>query len=159
MSTPWRASGGCREFWGGERYTQLVEEFARRTGISSPVLVGHSFGGRVGLVMASRTPVSKLVLVDAAGVKPRRSLRYYLKVYSFKAMKAVCRMLLPEKKAQELIEARRKRSASADYAAASPRMRSILSRVVNEDPGHLMPRHSRAVRGRAAQLFEILDTR
>ena len=127
------------ECWGVERYTQLVEEFARRTGISSPVLVGHSFGGRVGLVMASRTPVSKLVLVDAAGVKPRRSLRYYLKVYSFKAMKAVCRMLLPEKKAQELIEARRKRSASADYAAASPRMRSILSRVVNEDLCHLMP--------------------
>ena len=33
----------------------------------------------------------------------------------------------------------RKRKASADYASASPRMRSILSRVVNEDLCHMMP--------------------
>ena len=29
----------------------------------------------------------KLILVDSAGIKPKRSAQYYLKVYSYKAMK------------------------------------------------------------------------
>ncbi|MDE6287138.1 MAG: alpha/beta hydrolase, partial [Muribaculaceae bacterium] len=133
------ASEEPSEVWGVEEYTALIEEFARRLGIERPVLIGHSFGGRVGLLMASRTPVDKLILVDAAGVKPRRGMRYYFKVYSFKTVKAICRLLLPRAKADAAIEKWRKRKASADYASASPRMRAILSKVVNEDLCHRMP--------------------
>ncbi|MBJ2183266.1 MAG: alpha/beta hydrolase [Muribaculaceae bacterium] len=127
------------DVWGVEKYTALVEELAKRLGIERPVLVGHSFGGRVGVLMASRTPVDKLILVDAAGVKPRRSVRYYAKVYSFKLMKALCRMCMSREKAASTIEKWRRRKASADYASASPRMRAILSRVVNEDLRSVMP--------------------
>lgn len=125
--------------WGVEEYTSLIEKFADKLGIERPVLVGHSFGGRVGILMASRTPVDKLILVDAAGVKPRRSMRYYFKVYSFKAMKSLCRLVLPRAKADAVIEKWRSRKASADYASASPRMRAILSKVVNEDLRGVMP--------------------
>lgn len=125
--------------WGIEEYTRLIERFAREEGLSAPVLLGHSFGGRISILMASRTPVSKVILVDSAGVKPRRSLRYYLKVYSFKAMKAMCHTLFHKEKADRLIEEWRKRKASADYSAASPRMRAILSKVVNEDLCSVMP--------------------
>ena len=127
---------GC---WGVEEYTRLVEKFAEQMGISEPVLIGHSFGGRVGILMASRRPVSKLILVDAAGVKPRRSWKYYTKVYSFKAMKALSHALLSHDQAEAVIEKWRSRKASADYASASPCMRSILSKVVNEDLTHVMP--------------------
>ena len=89
--------------------------------------------------MASHIPVDKLILIDAAGVKPRRSIRYYMRVYGFKAMKALCHIVMPKDKAEAAIERWRKRKASADYASASPRMRSILSRVVNEDLCHMMP--------------------
>lgn len=133
------ASEEPADVWGVEQYTALIEEFARKTGIDCPVLVGHSFGGRVGILMASRTPVDKLILVDAAGVKPRRSMSYYFKVYSFKAMKWLCRLALPRRKADAVIEKWRSRKSSADYASASPRMRAILSKVVNEDLCHVMP--------------------
>ncbi len=133
------ASEEPADVWGVEQYTALIEEFARKTGIDRPVLVGHSFGGRVGILMASRTPVDKLILVDAAGVKPRRSMSYYFKVYSFKAMKSLCRLALPRRKADAVIEKWRSRKSSADYASASPRMRAILSKVVNEDLCHVMP--------------------
>lgn len=125
--------------WGVDRYTRLIEAMAARLGLDRPVLVGHSFGGRVGLLMASRTPVDKLVLIDAAGVRPRRSARYYMRVYSFKALKRLARLLLPAARAEALIERRRRASASADYAAASPRMRAILSCVVGEDLCGVMP--------------------
>lgn len=127
------------DVWGVERYASFMEKFASEMGISHPVLAGHSFGGRVGIVMASHIPVDKLILIDAAGVKPRRSILYYMRVYGFKAMKTLCHIVMPKDKAEAAIERWRKRKASADYASASPRMRSILSRVVNEDLCHMMP--------------------
>ncbi|MCM1349461.1 MAG: alpha/beta hydrolase [Firmicutes bacterium] len=127
------------DVWGVEQYTELIEEFVSKLGIENPILLGHSFGGRVGILYASRNPVRKLILVDAAGVKPKRSLRYYLKVYSFKTSKHLTKLLFGAEKAEKIIEAKRKKRASADYAAASPRMRAILSKVVNEDLKHVMP--------------------
>jgi pimeloyl-ACP methyl ester carboxylesterase len=41
-----------------------------------------------------------------------------------------------------MIEKRRAKAGSSDYNNASPRMRAILSKVVNEDLCHLMPKIS-----------------
>lgn len=133
------ASTEPAEVWGVERYTRLVEELLRKEGIDSPILLGHSFGGRVGILYASRNNVRKLILVDAAGVKPRRSWKYYLKVYSYKLSKRLMRLIYSNERAERRLEERRKRTASADYLAASPKMRAILSKVVNEDLCHVMP--------------------
>ena len=71
--------------WGIEEYTQVLERIVEAEGLQRPSLLGHSFGGRVGLLYSSRhDDVDKLILVDAAGIKPRRSMKYYFKVYSFK---------------------------------------------------------------------------
>lgn len=125
--------------WGVEEYTRLIEGMVKKLGIENPVLLGHSFGGRVGILYSSRNPVKKLILVDAAGVKPRRSLKYYFKVYSFKLSKRIANLIYGKEKAQKMIEERRRKSASADYLQASPKMRAILSKVVNEDLRHVMP--------------------
>lgn len=125
--------------WGVEQYTQIIEELARKEGLDRPALAGHSFGGRVGLLMASRNQVSKLILVDAAGIKPRRSLSYYLKVYSYKFSRCVLTTLFGKEKGMALVDKLRGKSGSADYNNASPRMRQILSKVVNEDLKHVMP--------------------
>lgn len=128
------------EIWGVEQYTAAIEELLRRENAGSDVvLLGHSFGGRVGIVYASRNPVGKLILVDAAGVKPRRSLRYYIKVYSFKAQKHLMRLVLGRKRAEERLDRLRAKAGSSDYRNSTPRMRAIMSRVVNEDLCHLMP--------------------
>lgn len=125
--------------WGVEEYTRLIEGMTKRLGLESPVLVGHSFGGRVAILYASRNDTDKVVLVDAAGVKPHRNLKYYFKVYSFKAMKQLLCLVYGREKAQARIEAQRARHGSVDYASASPRMRAILSRCVNEDLRAEMP--------------------
>lgn len=120
--------------WGVEEYTRLIETLIEKEGISNPMLLGHSFGGRVGILYSSRhSDVKKLILVDAAGIKPKRPLKYYLKVYSFKAQKKLAQLLLGKEGAQQRIDAMRAKRGSSDYAAASPMMRSILSKVVNED--------------------------
>ena len=148
------ASGEPSEVWGVEKYTQMVEAFVKENGIERPALMGHSFGGRVSIVFASRNEVSRLVLVDAAGVKPKRPLKYYWKVYTFKAMKWLCNTFLPKEKAQAIIDSRRKGAGSSDYNNASPMMRAILSKVVNEDLTHLMP----AIKAPTLLFWGNLDT-
>lgn len=125
--------------WGVGEYTTLVEKFARRLGIEQPVLVGHSFGGRLAIVYASRNDVDKMILVDAAGIKPRRSFKYYFKVYSYKLAKRMAPLLLGRERGQALIDKMRGKAGSSDYNNATPRMRAIMSRVVNEDLTHLLP--------------------
>lgn len=127
------------EPWGVEQYTRMIEALVAAEGLTAPTLIGHSFGGRVGILYSSRNPVTKLILVDAAGVKPRRSLKYYYKVYKFKAFKHLSRLILGRRRAEELIERRRAKAGSSDYGQASPMMRRILSKVVNEDLCGVMP--------------------
>lgn len=127
------------EVWGVELYTRLIEDLVRKEGLERPVLIGHSFGGRVSILYASRNDVDKVVLVDAAGIKPKRSLKYYLKVYSFKAGKRFWELLLGKEKAQERVDRMRTKRGSSDYAGASPMMRRILSKVVNEDLTDRLP--------------------
>ena len=100
--------------WGVEEYTSSVEALLRELGIISPILVGHSFGGRVSILYASRNEVKSVVLTDAAGVKPRRSFSYYRKVYTYKLLKRALPLLIGDKKAQMLLDQRRAKSGSSD---------------------------------------------
>lgn len=127
------------EVWGVEEYTRSIEALMSELGVERPTVVGHSFGGRVAIVYASRNSVERVVLTDAAGVKPRRSWSYYRKVYSYKLMKRTLPLLIGRSKANMLLEQRRAKSGSADYNRATPVMRAILSKCVNEDLCHLMP--------------------
>ena len=133
-------SGEPTTVWGVEEYTRSVEALLGSLGVVRPTLVGHSFGGRVSIVYASRNEVERVVLTDAAGVKPKRSLRYYRKVYTFKSLKYTLPLLIGRQKAQMIIDQRRAKAGSSDYNRATPMMRAILSKCVNEDLCHLMPK-------------------
>lgn len=126
--------------WGIEEYTQMLEEFVQEMGLENPVVLGHSFGGRVAILFASRNPVRRLVLVDAAGVKPRRSLAYYIKVWSYKFAKALYPSLVGRERAAKIIEEMRSRRGSYDYNNCSPLMRQVMVKAVNTDLRHVMPR-------------------
>jgi len=125
--------------WGVYDYAHFIEKFADWLGLEHPVLIGHSYGGRIAIVYASERPVDKLILVDSAGIKPHRSLKYYFKVYTFKAAKRILPLLFGSKKGGEIINNMRGKAGSADYKAASPVMRRIMSTSVNQDLKHLMP--------------------
>lgn len=126
------------EIWGVEEYTQIIEKFIAQQNIFCPVLLGHSFGGRVSILLASRNKVNKVILTDAAGIKPKRSIKYYFKVYSYKTLKHFLPLLLGKKSGNLMLDKYRSKSGSSDYNQASPMMRAILSKCVNEDLKHVM---------------------
>lgn len=125
--------------WGVEDFTAMMEKFISRLGLEKPSLIGHSFGGRISILLSSRGDVDKVLLVDSAGIKPKRSLSYYWKVYSFKAMKNAVMFLCGKKKGTEIADKLRGKKGSADYRNSSPRMRAIMSKCVNEDLKYAMP--------------------
>ena len=102
--------------------------FVRALGLDQVILMNHSFGGRISIKLLARRPlpfgVSKAVFIDAAGIRPKRTLSYYAKVYSYKAMKR----LFPG-----LAKRRQGKSGSADYRNATPLMRQTMVRCINED--------------------------
>ncbi|MBQ4444199.1 MAG: alpha/beta hydrolase [Clostridia bacterium] len=58
-----------------------VDEVMRRYNMEDVVVVAHSFGARVAVRLATQsTRIAGLVLVGAAGMKPRRTARYYLRI-------------------------------------------------------------------------------
>lgn len=127
------------EVWGVPEYTDFVEKFIDRLGLHDPVLIGHSFGGRISLLLGSRRPLSKIVLVDAAGIKPKRSLKYYIKVYSFKAAKKILPLILGKKRGEAAINAWRGKAGSDDYRNSSPLMRAVMTKSINLDLKYVMP--------------------
>ena len=106
------------ESFGIYEYAETVRLFLQTLGLSKVNLVGHSFGGRIALILAAKDKtVNKTVLVDAAGLKPKRSLKYHLKVLIYKLKKR--------------LRIRFKKAGSFDYNALPDFMKPVFVRVVN----------------------------
>lgn len=136
-------SGEPEDVWGTEDFADLVLKLIDRLKLENASLIGHSFGGRTSIAASAKAgegKIWKIVLVDSAGVKPKRSLQYYYKVYSYKALKKLALSLLGKEKGQKMIERKLRKSGSADYQAATPKMRAIMSKCVNEDLKKEMPK-------------------
>jgi pimeloyl-ACP methyl ester carboxylesterase len=124
--------------WGVEDYQAFVAAFMDSLAIERATIVGHSNGGRIAIRMASTEPsrASRLVLVDSAGIRPKRTLRWYRRVGMAKLGKYAARYLgAPGERLRTRLVGR---AASADYAAAGP-LRPTLVKLVNADLRSFMP--------------------
>lgn len=127
--------------WGVADYANFVAALLQALHLGAATLVGHSHGGRVALAVAARYPsrVRKLVLVDSAGIVPRRTLSHHLRVFLVKAARqALAPSLFRSIRAPATRLAYRV-AGSRDYNAADPILRATLVRCVNEDLRPLMP--------------------
>jgi len=123
--------------WCVDDYVQFVIDFLAEFKNKKIIFLGHSFGGRVIIKLNSRKDlpfeIDKVILVDSAGILPPRSNKKSLRTYYYKAGKAILSTKIAQKIAPDALENFRKKMGSADYAAASPLMRQVLVKVVNED--------------------------
>lgn len=123
------------EVLGACDYARITKKFIDAMKLDEIILIGHSHGGRVSLVLANKYPelVKKMILIDSAGLIPKRKLRYYVKVYTFKALKKLYSITFFWMDTVEKMERFYKKFGSADYKDADRIMRKILVKLVNED--------------------------
>ena len=122
-------------------YSKIVLEFINKLKLDNAILIGHSFGGRViiKLVGALKFLPKKIILIDSAGIKPKRSLKYYIKVYSYKFARNMLKLILGKKKSYKIIEKYRSKVGSQDYKNADETMKEVFKNVINEDLTDYLP--------------------
>lgn len=99
-------------------YAKLTESFIVALELAKVNIIAHSFGGRVALILAQNdTIIDKLVITGGAGLKPKRKIGYYIKVFKFK----LCKRLGIEMK----------NAGSVDYQTLDEKSRKIFVNVVN----------------------------
>lgn len=116
-------------------YAKLTLEFIEKLKLGTVTLIGHSFGGRViiKLVGALGYKPKRIILVDSAGIKPKRPLKYKVKQVVYKVLKNIARVFLGKRKYESLMNKYREKVGSADYNRADETMKEVFKNVVNED--------------------------
>jgi pimeloyl-ACP methyl ester carboxylesterase len=127
--------------WSVHEYATWCFALLDRLGVETCDLIGHSNGGRIGIVMAASHPerVGRMVLTGSAGIRPRRTLRDAARIRTYKVLRAVERSAAVPSGLRRGAKRRADQRGSADYRAASGTMRGTLVRIVNEDLRSLLP--------------------
>ena len=109
--------------WSIEDYEECVAEFLEKVNVKKPILIGHSFGGRVAIIYASRHEVEKLVLFGSPCVREQKTTQ------KEKLLKTIKK--LPGMK--KIGEFAKNYIGSEDYKKASPILRESFVKIVNQD--------------------------
>lgn len=82
-------------------------------------ILGHSFGGRIAMItsVVKRSLVHSCILVDSAGMKPKRKMKYYMNICKYKLYKKLGKDTT--------------KFGSSDYKSLSPEMKKTFNSIVN----------------------------
>ena len=131
------------EAWSVDEYCDFFCKFMKKLKVKKAVLIGHSYGGRMIIKMAARDnlpfEISKIMLVDSAGVMPERTAAQDFKVRRYKAMRKFLTSEFVHSLFPEVIDYWLSKQGSEDYRKASPVMKAALVKAVNEDLKDIMP--------------------
>ena len=116
---PFGKSGQDPKAWSIFTYANMLIKLCQKLEIKKCNLIGHSFGGRVSIIVASicREEINKLVLIDSAGVKPKRNLKFQVRVFRYKIRR---KLGLDVSK-----------YGSEDYKKLDQNMREVFKNIVN----------------------------
>ncbi len=131
-----------RERKGFELVKDLLKKFDSTKAIcieekSKPILIGHSFGGRIAIKYAAKYPekIDKLILTGAAGIKRKLTARQKALFIAAKTGKTFFSLPIINKFQKPVYNTFSKiaQSRKKDYYQASSRMKEIMKNVLAED--------------------------
>ena len=102
-------------------YADWTEDFLKGQGIRDPYVIAHSFGGRVAIKLLARGKIDRAVLCGCAGIVPKRTLKYRMKVKAYRLVKKIAPRYAERK------------FGSEEYRSLSPVMKESYKKIVNED--------------------------
>lgn len=116
--------------WNIFTYASMLMSLCEHLHIHQCDILGHSFGGRVAILLGAlkKAMVRSLILVDAAGLKPKRSISYYYRLYRYKLLRYFGFYVSD--------------AGSKDYRALSPQMQKVFVSVVNQHLDEYCPQIS-----------------
>ena len=125
-----------KEPWDVDAYVEWLHALCLELKIEKPILIAHSFGARLAIKYAVKYGALKMVLTGAAGLIPKRTFSYHLRVNTYKALKKIS--TVPGLK--ELSVPFMKSFGSQDYKALDGTLRQSFVKIVNEDLSESLPK-------------------
>lgn len=110
--------------WELDTFVDMLHELFKFLKIDDPILIGHSFGGKISIIYASKYKVKKLVLLSSP---------YKVKITKQPLKVRVLKTIAKIPGFKSLANYFKKHIGSTDYKNASPIMRDILVKHVNTD--------------------------
>lgn len=133
--------------WNVGEYARMVAEFIKQTCDGPVDIIAHSFGGRVTLKLCSHPEwkklIGKVLITGGAGMKPRRTAKFYFKKYLAKTLKfpfTVLPKTMGDKGLNRLRSTKLWKSlGSSDYQLLQGVMREIFVKTVSEYLENTLP--------------------
>lgn len=113
-----------KEFFSCYDYVELIHKALEELKVEKPIIIGHSFGGKLGLLYASKYETEKLVCLASPFCKEIQKVT--MKAKLLKTLKKVPLL-------NKLEDFAKRHMGSTDYRNASGVMRNILVGHVNLD--------------------------
>lgn len=118
------SSSEPKDFFSCYDYVELIHQALEELKVEKPIIIGHSFGGKLGLLYASKYETEKLVCLASPFCKEIQKVT--MKAKLLKALKKIPVL-------NKLEDFAKRHMGSTDYRNASGVMRNILVGHVNLD--------------------------
>lgn len=112
-------------------YANLIKDFIQKNNIEKPIIIAHSFGGRITSILNTLITIKKIILIDVSGIK-RFNLKVQIKKYIYKLLKIIIK-LLPIKNKKYYLEKLFNNFSSPDYKNININMRNTFKNIIKED--------------------------
>lgn len=116
-------------------YAKFCIEYLDYHNLDQVYLFGHSFGGRLALILGSDYAgrIKKITLSDSAGIKTKAPFHQRLRLSTYKSIRDGLYGIGAKSLADNLRETYNKRYGSTDFQQVSGVMRQTFVNVVNQD--------------------------
>jgi len=112
-------------------YSDLILNFIKDKNIINPVIIAHSFGGRISSIIANKVKINKLILIDVAGIK-HINIKLFIKTKIYKILKKLTN-LLPKNIKLKAKDYLLSKFSSNDYKDIPNIMKKTFQNIIKED--------------------------
>ena len=121
-------------------YTNIIRDFMTDKKITNPIIIAHSFGGRIATLLSGyyKEKIDKLIMIDIAGIKRKKSFFLWLKEKLYKLLKLI-KYILPKKLKDKYHQQLLKLFGSTDYKTLPNKMYQTFKNIISEDLKYYLP--------------------
>ena len=115
-------------------YANLIKDFIKTLNIESPIVIAHSFGGRITALLSGKHKIKfkKLILMDVAGIKHKKTIKQKTRQFIYKFLKKL-KLFIPKKFKNNYINKLINMFGSSDFKNLNSNIRKSFINVINED--------------------------
>ena len=115
-------------------YTNIIRSFMKKLNIYNPIIIAHSFGGRIATLLSGyyKEQIEKIIMIDTAGIKPKKTLKSFLCEKLYKFLKH-CLKLLPKIKQEYYKQKLLSIFSSNDYKDLPNGMHQTFKNIISVD--------------------------